>query len=272
MLLNMQLVSVWLTLGLSHLLADFVLQRDAVIEGKARHSMRAYAEHGVVHLVVMTTMLVVFTGSTALTTRTMGVLMVLAGVHIGLDIAKERLGGGSAELPRRWPFIADQVLHFLVITIASVLICPLTPTDGALAAWARISDQALVLVFGYTAVVFAAGHLNAVLLKPFSDLYGLGGYAEQKEPENGNRGQGLARAGMIIGILERFLIMTAVLAGSATGVGLVIAAKSVFRFEDAKKGRQKAEYFLIGTFLSVAEAVLGGVIVLRFLDFTTSAG
>ena len=66
--------------------------------------------------------------------------------------------------------------------------------------------------------------------------------------------------------------MTAVLAGSPTGVGLVVAAKSVFRFEDAQKGRQNAEYFLIGTFLSVTEAVIGGVIVRQLLYLVTRAG
>ena len=60
---------------------------------------------------------------------------------------------------------------------------------------------------------------------------------------------------------------TAVLAGSPTGVGLVVAAKSVFRFEDAKRGRHAAEYFLIGTFLCVSEAVVGGVVAGRLLAF-----
>ncbi len=77
---------------------------------------------------------------------------------------------------------------------------------------------------------------------------------------------------MIIGRLERFLIMTAVLAGSPTGVGLVVAAKSVFRFDAAKKDRKNAEYFLIGTFLSVTEAVIGGVIVRQLLYLITHAG
>ena len=77
---------------------------------------------------------------------------------------------------------------------------------------------------------------------------------------------------MVIGILERFLILTAVLAGSPAGVGLVVAAKSVFRFEDAKKGRHNAEYFLIGTFLSVTEAVIGGVVVQQLLGFMSRSG
>lgn len=72
------------------------------------------------------------------------------------------------------------------------------------------------------------------------------------------------RAGMWIGRLERFLILTAVLIGSPAGVGLVLAAKSIFRFEGGRQGRAQTEYFLIGTLLSVSEAVLIGLIT-RFL-------
>lgn len=49
---------------------------------------------------------------------------------------------------------------------------------------------------------------------------------------------------------------------SPTGVGLVLAAKSVFRFDDIRQGRRAAEYFLIGTLLSVSEAVLVGLMTL----------
>ncbi len=45
----------------------------------------------------------------------------------------------------------------------------------------------------------------------------------------------------------------------------MLAAKSVFRFEDARHGRRAAEYFLIGTLLSVSEAVLVGLGALHLL-------
>jgi hypothetical protein len=52
----------------------------------------------------------------------------------------------------------------------------------------------------------------------------------------------------------------------------VVAAKSVFRFEAAKKGRRDAEYFLIGTFLSVVEAVIGGVAVHQLFSYFSAPG
>jgi hypothetical protein len=265
---TVQFVAVWLALVLAHLVGDFVLQRTAVVRGKAVGSKLAYAEHGAVHLVCLVFSFIFFVGPEALAGSKLVVLAGLVVVHLGLDVAKETTNAGAPHGPRRWPFLVDQALHFVLITVAAALLAPLPSKTALEAGWWGVSNIALVLAVGYTAVVFAAGYVNAVLLQPFSSQ--LGRWAD--DDDNGANGRGggsvgLARAGMSIGILERFLIMTAVLAGSPTGVGLVIAAKSVFRFEDAKKGRHAAEYFLIGTFLSVSEAVIGGVVVGRLLAF-----
>lgn len=259
-----QLVTVWLALALAHLVGDFVLQRTAVVEGKRRGSKLAYAEHGAVHLLCLVFSVIFFAGSGALVGTTLAVLVALVVVHLGLDVAKETAGAGAAQRPRPWPFLLDQAAHFLLVTIAAVVIAPLPPVAALETGWAAVSSTVLVLAVAYTAVVFAAGFVNAVLLQPFASQ--LGSWADDGD-SGGDRVVGLARAGMVIGILERFLIMTAVLAGSPTGVGLVVAAKSVFRFEDAKRGRHAAEYFLIGTFLSVSEAVVGGIVADRLLAF-----
>lgn len=266
----MQVAILWMTLVLAHLLGDFVLQRGVVVQGKAGGSKTAYAEHGAIHFISMIIMLTAFVGSPVLQPRTIGILIIVVFAHLGLDAAKERIGTGADEQVRRWPFIVDQVLHILVITVAVIAIVPVTSLAGPSAFWTRVSNQALVLACGYTAVVIAAGHLNAVLLKPFSELYNLPDNYGQDNQEGIVKDAGLARAGMIIGILERFLILTAVLANSPAGVGLVVAAKSVFRFQDANKDRQNAEYFLIGTFLSVTEAVIGGIIIRRLLYLITN--
>lgn len=56
----------------------------------------------------------------------------------------------------------------------------------------------------------------------------------------------------MIGWLERFLVLTFVLAGSHAAIGLVLAAKD----------QKVAEYVLIGTMLSRSWAVLVGSLVL----------
>jgi hypothetical protein len=69
--------------------------------------------------------------------------------------------------------------------------------------------------------------------------------------------------GSLIGSLERWLILFLGVAGLWGSVGLVVAAKSVARFEELKQ-RPFAEYFLVGTLTSVlvAIALVGAVSIL----------
>ncbi|MFW6174433.1 MAG: hypothetical protein ACOC5K_01510 [Chloroflexota bacterium] len=56
--------------------------------------------------------------------------------------------------------------------------------------------------------------------------------------------------GRIIGVLERMIVLTLALIGQWGAVGLVVAAKSIARF-DALKDRDFGEYYLIGTLASL---------------------
>ena len=64
--------------------------------------------------------------------------------------------------------------------------------------------------------------------------------------------------GRVIGTLERIAVYVLVLQGQYDALGLVLAAKGLARFQNLDD-REFAEYFLIGTFLSV---VLAGAVAL----------
>ncbi len=63
---------------------------------------------------------------------------------------------------------------------------------------------------------------------------------------------GLPHAGLLIGRLERFLILLFIFADALTGVGFLLTAKSVFRFGDISDGEthRRTEYYLIGSLAS----------------------
>jgi len=61
------------------------------------------------------------------------------------------------------------------------------------------------------------------------------------------------RAGRVIGTLERVAVYVLVLHAQYEALGLVLAAKGLARFQNLDE-REFAEYFLIGTFLSVVLA------------------
>lgn len=81
------------------------------------------------------------------------------------------------------------------------------------------------------------------------------------------KGDSLQSAGMWIGILERLLIVTFVLANQYMAIGFLIAAKSILRFGDqgSKFPRKQSEYILIGTLLSFCFAIFSSLIALYIM-------
>ena len=112
----------------------------------------------------------------------------------------------------------------------------------------------LVAAVGFLAgawvVCIPGGWLVARGLKRFTDQLGQAtGQGESTTPE-----RGFAGGGATIGRLERLLIYLFVMAGEPSGIGFLIAAKSVFRFGELsdKANRLEAEYITIGTLMSFA--------------------
>jgi hypothetical protein len=103
----------------------------------------------------------------------------------------------------------------------------------------------------YVGVIFAGGYLIRYLTRNLTaGIKKEGETAEQVE-----------NAGMYIGWLERFLVVTAILVQSPSMVGLILTGKSIARFPELKE--RFAEYFLIGTLLSIGLAVIGGLVLAK---------
>ncbi len=77
------------------------------------------------------------------------------------------------------------------------------------------------------------------------------------EKEGTGKDESLEKAGRLIGRLERFLILTFIILKQYEAIGLLVAAKSIFRFSESRK---VGEYVLIGTLLSFTIAILVGLI------------
>jgi len=119
-------------------------------------------------------------------------------------------------------------------------------------------DRVLEAGIVYVAVVFAGGYLIRYLTRNLSaGIEKRGETAEQ-----------VKNAGMYIGWLERFLVVTAILVQSPSMVGLILTGKSIARFPELKE--RFAEYFLIGTLLSIGLAVLGGLVLVQLWYGTMS--
>lgn len=223
---------------LGHVLGDFVFQTDAL--AMAKHRLRPLLTHWgivlVVHVVVIAPLL---TPQSAL------VVVLIGLVHLPIDAVSAQLRqrkGRSASL-----FLGDQLAHILVILVAWSLVTQgaweLSPvvtavSGGAQLPWAELTTGAVYLA----AFVFAHEGGNAIVR----------GVLPEPEPQS-NRDDEL-EAGSLIGSLERWIILFLGVAGLWGTVGLVIAAKSIARFEELKQ-QAFAEYFLVGTLTSVLVAI-----------------
>lgn len=169
-----------------------------------------------------------------------------------IDYVQIKISAAYGSRESLWSYIAAQVLHVCTVMILAVLLTGIdAPTVATIADfWISIGYKALSALTIYVGAIFAGGFLIRQLTRPLAD------HVQKSEIEK----SGLPNAGMYIGWLERLLIVTALLMQSPSTVGLILAGKSIARFPEMKDPGF-AEYFLIGTFLSFAIALAGGMLI-----------
>lgn len=213
---------------LAHLMADFLLQPDWMAGGKRR--ALPLVLHGTVVLIA---------AQATLGQAASWPLLALALVHVAIDAAKARLPSTLGS------FVADQAAHLVSLGVVAAL-APGLWADGF---WAEATW--LPAIYAH-----AAGALAAILTGGHVVGFLVGRWEAVDLP------LGLPGAGRLIGQLERGLIVLFVLGGEPVGIGFLIAAKSILRFDAASGDQKLGEYVIIGTLasfgwaLAIAEATL----------------
>jgi hypothetical protein len=247
----------FLSLYLAHLLTDFVLQSDQMVARKKRGAVLAYLEHGAIHFVSAAIFLGFAIPGLAVRLGFYACILGLTLVHLSIDWLKIRLVRSELLEDGAATFLRDQAVHAVTVFLTAWLIA--RPPFWTLLAkfhWAQSAiEKPLVVSVVYVGVIFGAGYVIRFLTKPLTkqDLTILG--------ETTNEMQ---NAGMYIGWLERFVVLTALVLQSPATVGLILTAKAIARFPEMKSVRF-AEYFLIGTLLSMSFGIVGGLILLKVL-------
>jgi len=227
-----------LSLLAAHVLGDFVFQTDTMSRQKRNL------------LVLLGHVLIVTALSLLLLGNLHGpIVLTLFALHLLIDAIKVYLVGDT--LPS---FLLDQGLHLLVILVLAAIF-PGAFSDG----WWPIllsGDQlpvflrGLALLTGLVLAIPAGGILVGKATQPL-----------MAELDGGTL-SGLASGGRLIGYLERGLVLLFMLINEPTGIGFLIATKSILRFGEIKDHGQRkvAEYIIIGTFLSFGWALLIAVL------------
>jgi hypothetical protein len=241
---------------LAHLLADFPFQPSRLVAQKVRHWW-AHGLHGSIHLGLLIFALLIFVPSLPVFTgRLLFAAVAYVAVHVVIDLSKQLLLQRGVVQDSTNVFLTDQTLHLASVVVLTVFITRVDwPAIQSLMAL-RNSTKDLILSGGvvYTIVVFAGGYLIRYMTR---------GLLRGVSSQLGESVEQLTNAGLYIGWLERLLIVTAVVLRSPTLIGLILTAKSIARFPELKEPKF-AEYFLIGTLLSVIMALFGGLVLLKF--------
>jgi len=233
----------------SHILADFVLQPRRWVDSKNGAGWRS--KYLYLHVFVVA----LLAGSVAwaflgLFTATL-VFMTFFISHLAIDIAKSRCKDTVGS------FLGDQAAHMIIIIL--VWIALFHPDFSSLQR--RLSEPTLISITGvllsYTLIFQPAGIFVSKMTRSWRDKI------QEDDKNKGDGGKSLESAGRYIGYLERFLILTFIISQQYTAIGLLIAAKSIFRYNT---NRITGEYILFGTLLSFSIAIFVGFFANLFLS------
>lgn len=257
-------IRAFLALYLAHLLTDFVFQSSQLVQQKKNGHALAYFKHGAIHYFCSVLAAGLFLPGMILSLRFQVVVIALTLVHLSIDICKIQFAKSRPVADGAIAFVVDQIVHFITIVLAACWI-ERTPVanlaQASLQALRGQSNRILLLLVIYLVVIFACGYLIRFVTKPMMRHIGSGSRQSGDSTPHETPAQ-LSNAGMYIGWLERFMVLTALLLHSPATVGLIIAAKSIARYPQFHR-EQFAEYFLIGTLLSICAAFVGGVVLMK---------
>lgn len=229
---------IFIPLILAHLLGDFLLQPNSWVADKERKKLGSVYLY--LHVLIHMALVMIF-----LWDINLWWIAVIVGVtHFIIDGIK--LLFQTSKTKRTW-FFVDQLLHFAVIALLSVVYFPYFRWDDF------FNPESLKLI---TAAVFLSVP-SSIIIKTLISIW-----TPVTVDHSKLQTESLVNAGKYIGILERLLVFVFIIVNHWEGVGFMIAAKSVFRFSDLAEAKQRklTEYVLIGTLLSFGIAVITGIL------------
>jgi hypothetical protein len=250
-------------LFLIHVFADFYCQPISWVKDKNEKHIKSIklVQHCLVHGFLV--FIVLCFSEYSMSSVFYGSLFIFI-THFFIDVVKSHLPQISVY------FFIDQLLHIIMLVI--MWACITEQADNAIRyIIATLDYKFIVVLTAYIIVLKPTAIIIKMLLEQWSEIArgSLNNNEEQdikSQVEDEDR-KSLVSAGKVIGLIERLLILTFVLLNQFSGVGFLLAAKSVFRFGDLKEknDHKMTEYVMLGTLLSVTITVIVGLITLLII-------
>lgn len=230
----------------AHLLGDFILQTSAMVRHKQQLKSRSWMLY--LHCAIHGILVYLFAPGWNLWV----LIPLVMFTHYIIDLWK-------LNQPEKLVyFLIDQFLHLLVLF---GLWCLFVAPSGWLPKnWVSVmhSQKAWAIAAGYLLVTFPL----SLLLSSATQRW-----RREAEEKSIRSSISLNEAGKWIGIFERILVFTFVVSSHFEGIGFLIAAKSILRFNDIKgnEAHKEAEYILIGTLMSFSFSIMIGLVIRSFI-------
>lgn len=234
---------VFVVMLVGHVLGDFYLQTDKLVkERKERYT--AVIKHGVIYAVVAAVVMALglsITGSSVLLWAGVGIS------HFLIDSVKylyEKHMSGFLPWIKKHLLMVDQCIHFVAFA----------------ACWAIWGRDLAVHWFVAQEMTYLPALpvmlLLAVLciMRPVGILIAESDLRHYRKTET-NDGA-FKNSGRVIGYFERLIVFIFLLYQQFGAIAFVLTAKSVARFKEIEKDQSLAEYYLIGTLMSVGAAII----------------
>ena len=229
---------IFVKLVLAHLIGDFLVQSSSWVTHKEVH--KAKSKYLYIHVLLhfLVTMLVLWDLSY------WKIALFIMVSHYGIDVLK--LYTTPLFKHANIPFFIDQLAHLIVLYCCAFYMDLWSHTVSL---FEKIDWPLVTTVFFVT---FPAAIIMGKVLERMST---------QIDVDH----ESLPNAGKYIGIIERLFVLTFIILGNWASIGLLITAKSVFRFNDLKESnnRKLTEYILIGTLTSFGLAIVAGLVYLK---------
>jgi len=229
------MVTLFLKLVLAHIIGDFVLQPASWVQ-KRSEQVGVLFLHVLVHALLL---LLVFIHQLPVS----GALITFIAVsHLAIDSLKiwweKKFRSNPTVL-----FVIDQLLHLGVLWAVVCYTYKLTID------WSQVLLTNRMLIYSIAFLLVAA--VSPIFLRLLFSKWSTELEVHTKRKDS------LIDAGMLIGIMERLIIVWFIQVGFLSGIGFLLAAKSIFRFGDLSNAKDTkfTEYILVGTLASFSIAI-----------------
>ncbi|MCI1944270.1 DUF3307 domain-containing protein [Clostridium luticellarii] len=246
---------VTLLLIISHFIGDFVLQSSKMAVEKRQHFLKLL-EHCALYTFVSAAVLFISTDFR----NSVGAAVIIGISHLVVDYARIFIDKKVAAHAQIFCYFFDQILHLGVIFVVSCYfhldIHPGGFLQSALYVFGKANiNNGIIYMLVYLVMLQPA----AVTVKKVLSHISSRKYDDKDEYRVTNY-----NVGYTIGILERIIAATLVLQNQLSTVGLVLAAKSLARFNQLND-REFAEKYLVGTLTSIAISIIATLILKKML-------